>query len=430
MAQTKISPRQAALEIAHQTLQGQDLQAALHHGLLRFKLSPEDSGLCTNICYNYMRFKGRLEFVLQTLCSKKIASLPPRVRISLGLALFELLYLERIPEYATVYWYVEYCKQKLAPRLAPLVNAVLRRAIREKQGVLQPEFYIQDKPGHSLFLSRYYSCPRWLADLWLKFFGRERCTRLLADSLEPPLIGLRVNQTLPEANQLLELLLQNDSFYKRTGFGLALEKASPDIPSLEEQGLLSRQSLASQQALLQLQPNQWPQPVWDACAGHGGKSTLLLENNIEQLWASDISVLKLKQARQELDRLHLPSIPLFAADISSHPPLKNKPAIVLLDAPCSGLGVLSRRPDIKWKLRKKDLKILARLQSRMLSACLDFLPAKGELCYLTCTLNPGENHEQTYQMLSRPDMHSCQEHPPDLDSGLREYFYAAWLQKK
>ncbi len=430
MPQPSASPRLAALEIVQQSLQGQDLQAALSSGLANNRLNPGDAALCTRICYYYLRLKGRLEFILQSLCAKRLKHLPNRAIYCLGLGLFELLYLSRVPDYATVYWYVEYSKTNLPQGLTPMINAVLRKAAREKQQLLEPGFYKQDRPGHSLFLSRYYSCPQWLADFWLRNYGREKSELLLANSLDPPLVGLRINQTRPEAEQLLQLMLQENSLRQRLGYGMALEGAPGSVPELEKQGLLSRQSLASQQAILQLNPEQWRQPVWEACAGHGGKTALLLENNRQGLWASDISADKIKQVRQELLRLHLPQIPLFAADAAREPPLGQRPATVVLDAPCSGLGVLSRRPDIKWKLRKRDLGTLSRLQGRMLRSCLDILPSKGRIYYLTCTLNPEENQAQIRHLLSRADIAQYQEYPPDLESGLREYFYAAWLQKK
>lgn len=431
MPQPSVSLRQAALEIVLQTLQGQELQKALHQGLLSFRMEPQDSALCTRICYCYLRLKGRLDYILQNLCSKDFRRLPVRIRLILGLALFELLYLERVPDYASVYWYVQYCKKKLAPKLASMVNAVLRRAARERQEFLQQDFFARDKPSTSLFLSRYYSSPQWLTKIWLHNYGRKECEHLLTEALKPPWVGLRINQSLPEADHILTLLSQDPDLQCSQGYGLALERAPAGIGDLEAQGLLSRQSMASQQALLQLVPGQWPQPVWDACAGHGGKTGLLLENRISRLWASDISINKVIQAQKELSRLHLPRIPLFAADAAQGPPLQSKPATLLLDAPCSGLGVLSRRPDIKWKLRKKDLQTLSRLQQRMLQACLDILPDKGRLYYLTCTLNPGENQEQTAWLIkARRDVVLQGEYAPDLYSGLREFFYAAWLQKK
>ncbi|MFO8033020.1 MAG: transcription antitermination factor NusB [Desulfohalobiaceae bacterium] len=423
------SPRLAALEIVQKTLQGQDLQAALNSGLSYFRLSAEDAGLCTRICYCYLRLKGKLEFILQRLCSKDPAQLPARLKHVLGLGLFELLYLAKVPDYATVYWYVEYCKRRISPKLAPLVNAVLRRAAREREHLLEPDFYRKDRPAQAEFFSRYYSCPLWLARLWLQSLDSQRCEQLLAGSLQPPYIGLRINQTLPEANQVLDLFLQDSSLVQSQGYGLALERASGAVYQLQEQGLLSRQSLASQQAVLQLEPGNWPQPVWDACAGHGGKTGLLLENGIQSLWASDLSLEKIKQARQELKRLHLPDKPLFAADAAKPAPLRKFPGTLFLDAPCSGLGVLSRRPDIKWKLRKKDLKILSRLQTRLLHTAAQSLSPGGRLIYLTCTLNPGENDRQIQTLLQEGNWELLTEHPPDLDSGLREYFYAASLRK-
>ena len=145
--------------------------------------------------------------------------------------------------------------------------------------------------------------------------------------------------------------------------------------------------------LADLDSPSWREPIWDCCAGRGGKTTALLEQGHRGIWASDVSLRRLRGLRGELGRLRLPAVPVFRAD-ATNPPLGEKPRTILIDAPCTGLGVLSRRPDAKWKRGPRDVVDLAAVQRRILEACAALLPSGGRLVYLTCTATRAENDDQ------------------------------------
>jgi 16S rRNA (cytosine967-C5)-methyltransferase len=365
--------------------------------------------------------------------SKKTRKLPARLVLVLGLGIYELCYLDKVPDYATVHWYVESVKRDLSLRFARLANAVLREASRQKEALQSKEFFQEDAPSEALFLSRYFSCPQWIVALWLASYGYSACTTLLQQSIRPPCLGIRINLARSGATEL-----QRDiGSWPETMMSLGLDhlfvlSKTPqhNLVALEDQGCMSRQSPGSFQTLVQSEPLSWPVPVWDACAGHGGKTGALLEMGCPSVWASDISWSKACACSQELQRLELSGIPVFVSDMckdscSFHKP----PGTVLLDVPCSGLGVLSRRPDIKWKRDLADTTRLQTVQSQMLRQAFARVAAPGKLIYMTCTLNPAENEEQIEKLM--------QEHPRRLsledqwqspfETTINEFFYVAVL---
>ena len=422
--------RSVARQVIDKTLQGAELQAALNRHLNSQILSESDRHLTTQLVYGYFRLQFRLECIISSLLTKKRNSLPGSVFRHLCLGAYEICFLSRIPDFATVHWYVQQIKTNYSPRLAGLANAVLRRVCKEKENFLDRDFYAWDQPDRVTFLARYFSCPAWIVGLCLDAFGPEKGETVLNRGLHSPPVGLRFH---PEATGWTELYAHLSSQYsprEQTFRGLALDSA-PDreIRKAEAQGLLTRQSMAAQQALDQADPANWPRPVWDACAGRGLKTGQLLEEKCSPLWASDIYARKVAACRSELTRLHLPHIPLFVADAARPPLAREKAYSILLDVPCSGLGVLSRRPDIKAKRRPEDIPGLISLQSTLLTSCLSILPPGGRLIYMSCTFNPAENQDLVYQVLKQnPGLGRVQAiHLPNPDSALGEYFFTACI---
>jgi 16S rRNA (cytosine967-C5)-methyltransferase len=172
----------------------------------------------------------------------------------------------------------------------------------------------------------------------------------------------------------------------------------------------------------------WPEPVFDACAGRGGKTLALAEAG-KRVFAGDMHAGRLSGLGKEAARLGLPAIAAFRAS-ATRMPLSRPPGTILLDAPCSGLGVLSRRPDAKWRRQPEDLAGLIRLQRAMLEAAYAALGPGGRLVYVTCTINPAENEANVDRLGSRHrDLVLEAEVPAAPDAALGEAFYGAVLKK-
>lgn len=417
-------------------LQGAELQSALD-GLLRASaLPPRDAALATELCYGYLRGKLRCDFLVERHLQKP-KGVPPALRILLGQCAYALASLERVPAYATVDWGAGAARKRFGTGLSRLTNAVLRRVAQDVDAdAREPEFYRLPRDTEIDFLSRLYSCPLWIVGRWQEAYGQETTLAWLQAQAEAPPVGLRLNPGHEEHDTLAARIEALPGCLQASPPGYALQATSalPELEALERSGALSRQSLASFQALQQLgaldpDDSGWPEPIWDACCGHGGKSCALLEAG-KHVWCSDRSRRRLRGLQRELVRLQLPAAPLFLAD-ATQPPLQGRPRTILLDAPCSGLGVISRRPDAKWRRSEADVRELARLQARLLDAAADLLPLGGRLCYLTCTLMPEENEGQVARLLAaRPEMQLIRQWHTPPDSLLREFFFGVVLEKQ
>lgn len=442
MSNPQLPPaRRLALDALADCLdRGEDVQAALDASLARQQPAPaappdpRDAALATGLVYGYLRLKLRLDYLLSTLLRNPDKLPRPMLRI-LGLAAFELLHLDKVPDYATLDWAVTAVKARSGQSLARVANGVLRSVQRLGQDAAAPDFYGRDRPGDSVFLSRYYAAPAWIVDLWLQAYGPETTRALLAASIAPAPLGLRFHLDGPDRAEALAAyrrLTSSPDCLAALSPGLALGPGADPVQlggvDPETNPFASRQGLAGQEAMLRLGAAAWPRPVWDACCGRGGKSALLLALGPGPVLMSDPNLPRLRGLRQDFARLRLPAA-VFCARADAPAPLARPVPCVLLDAPCSGLGVLSRRPDIKHKREPRGLRGLASLQSRLLDHALAALAPGGVLAYLTCTLNPAENEQQVEALLARAPVRLEQTWTTPPDSPLREFFFGALLTR-
>jgi len=422
--------RSAALSAVSDCLRrDMDLQAALDKAIIKRGLLPRDASMTSELCYGYIRLRARIDFVLDSFL-KNPKGLPANIRLVLGLAAYEILHLDRVPGYASVDWAVEAAKRS-GKGLAGLVNAVLRKVSDLGERALEPGFFRRDNPGEALFLSRYYSMPQWIVDAWIEAYGRENARNYLKASARPAPTGLRINASRPEAAEIYDELKSGEPPVERLDHGLAYEPgACPDVVEYQALGLVSRQSLAAQQVMIELGCDAWPAPIWDACAGRGGKTCMLVERGRGPVWASDLNFARLRGLRSELSRLGLPELPVFQARADTPFVLAKRPETVLLDLPCTGLGVLSRRPDIKWKRTPQDVRRLAELQARIITAAYGRLRRGGCVAVITCTLMPEENDKVLDGFLKdHSDAEVEKAWQTASDSDLREFFWGVLIRK-
>lgn len=412
---------------------GQDAQAALDAALAAPGIDPRDRGLATELVYGYLRLRGRLEYILSRHLKNPDAVPGPVGRV-LSLAVYEILYCSRVPAYASVDWAVSAVRKRAGKGLSGMANAVLRRVAADPAAFDDPGFYRQDRCTDLEFLSRYYACPEWITAMWLRDCGREAAEEHLRAQIEPAPLGLRVNRTKPEAKALFDALAALPEATLATFPTLAfpagtdLAPAGVDLGQALAEGRLSRQSAAAQLILARLGLDAWPEPIFDACAGRGGKTLALAEAG-KKVFAGDMHAAKLAGLSRECVRLGLPAIVVLRAS-ATRMPLKRAPGTILLDAPCSGLGVLSRRPDAKWRRRPEDVAGLVRLQRAMLETAYANIAPGGRIVYITCTTNPAENELAVDKLGSRHrELVLEAEVPAAPDLALGETFYGAVLKK-
>jgi 16S rRNA (cytosine967-C5)-methyltransferase len=393
--------RAAALTAVEQALPssgkpGQDLQAALDN-TLRAVEDPRDRGLATELSYGYLRLKGRMDFLVRTQLSRPEGTSPLLIRI-LGIAAYELVHLGGVPPHATLSWAVDAVKSRLGQSQGNTANAVLRRIQELGRDAAERSFYDSHSRSGLGAAAAWFSCPGWLADLWRRDYGADTAMALMLAQLSAPLTGLRINFAKEDAPGLFEELSERPGMLWSGSPWLGFETSAagaalPELRRLEQEGRASRQSAAVGDILNRLDSAHWPGPVWDACCGRGGKTLALLEQGRTGIFSSDPSRKRLRGLAPEAERLGLSRPQAFLAD-AGNPPIRKTSGTILVDAPCSGLGVLSRRPDAKWKRTRQDVDNLAAIQARILTACAASLKPGGRLIYMTCTVTRLENDRQ------------------------------------
>ena len=396
-----LSAREAALRVLERTGISAPVQSLLDTRLTGGDYSRQDAALMTELVYGCLRAEIRLDWLLR-LFLKNPEKLPAGMQIILRIAAYELLHLDRIPAHASVSAAVDAVRSRFGQNLSRVANGVLRSLIRftETEDVRSPAFYQARIADPLERLSVYYALPLWIIQLWSEAYGEVR-TEALAKAMDVvPAPCVRVNTARDEWEALRDILAREG-----TAFGLSGVRFPPGhqpeyMRAYLAQGRLSLQGAGSQLLLEALDAPHWQGPLWDACAGRGGKTLALAELGIPILAASDTYRPRLRGLRDDAKRLVLPVPPLFCAS-ADKPPLAVSPQTILLDVPCSGLGTLARHPDLRLLRKPEQLPGLIALQSRMLDAAWALLPSGGALAYCTCTVNPAENEQQVAQFLAR-----------------------------
>jgi len=353
-------------------------------------LGAADAALATRLVYGAIAWQGRLDHHLHGLLRRPLESLDPAVRAALRLGLYQLLFLDRVPVYAAVDASVDLARGA-GRGAAGLVNAVLRRAVVIGRDALP-------LPPHGDPLARAsveWSHPPWLVKRWAAEFGAEELPRLLAANNVRLRTAVRVNRHRSTRAALLAELPAagvTASASAWAGDGLVIERGAARLRSLAawDEGRFAFQSEAAQLIAPLLAPAPGMR-LLDACAVPGGKTAHLaaLCERSGLLVALDARAAGLRRVRAEALRLGADVVTL-AAD-ARRPPLRATFDGVLVDAPCSGLGTLSRHPEVRWRRRPEDVPRLARLQYELLDGVAPLVRPGGLLVYAVCTLTRDEN---------------------------------------
>jgi 16S rRNA (cytosine967-C5)-methyltransferase len=354
------------------------------------ELSAKDVGLLTELTYGTLQRQMALDFFLKPFI-KNSKKLENWIIHLLRLTLYQMVYLDRIPDRAAIYEAVEIAKKRGHKGIASLVNGVLRSIQRE--GL--PSLNEVTNPIERLSIET--SHPEWLVNRWVSQFGYDKTKEMCEINLTAPLQTARVNLTRISRDECIAFLEED---------GFQIEK-SPIIPeairSLRgnlatsqayKNGMLTIQDESSMLASYALgaKENEF---VLDACAAPGGKSTHIAEkmDNSGEVISIDIHEHKVKLINDNARRLGLDNIKTIAMDSRLLGEQFKEESFdrVLLDAPCSGLGVMRRKPDMKYTKTEQDVERLSTIQQNLLKSVAPLLKKGGILVYSTCTVNKEEN---------------------------------------
>ena len=383
-------------------------------------LSAVERNLCSELVYGFLRTEIRIAFILSKVLPRP-QSLPRPLQHVLGLAVYGLLFQDRVPDHAAVFTAVETARALYGQGLAKVVNGALRSVQRLADTPMKEDFYAgQGVTPHSpQHLAPFYSLPVWIVGHWNKRYGSEAADHLAQRSFERPWSSLRVNASHARAEQLRAALLAcGGEAVGQWGCAFAPGRlpAVVDAQPLAEWqacGAVSYQSAGSQLVLEHLGLYGWNKPVWDVCAGFGGKTVALLERGVAVPLATDRSRQRLAGLPGQCERLALP-----------------QPSTLLVDAPCSGLGVLARRPDIRRRPQEQAVEH-EQVQHSILERLVGLLQPGCELAYITCTLRVQENEKQIeHLMRDHSGLQLCKQWQTPSDHPWLEGMFGAVLSKE
>lgn len=401
----KSTSRSVALQVLTAVEQeGAYSNLLLNGALQKSGLSGPDAGLATELVYGTIQRLNTIDFLLEPFVTKGMGKLAPWVRNLLRMSFYQLYYLDRIPPHAVVNEAVNLAKKRGHQGISGMVNGVLRNVLRRKEELKLPEGL---SPVQRIALE--HSHPEWLVARLLEQYGEQTAEAICRANNEPPSISIRVNRAKTNREDMLRLL-------KEQGLSAAPSKLSQDGIVVEggggnmaltpwyREGLISVQDESSMLVAEALDPEPG-MSVLDCCAAPGGKTCHIAEimQGSGLVLANDIHPHKAKLVEDQANRLGLTNIDISTGDASKLGERLELNSFdrILLDAPCSGLGVIRRKPDLKWAKTAGDIAEIAGIQRTLLDTAGDLLKPGGLLVYSTCTIEPRENVEMVSNFLSR-----------------------------
>jgi 16S rRNA (cytosine967-C5)-methyltransferase len=386
-------PREIAARVLGERGGQEYTETLLDGALSKAGLSSVDRGLCQELVYGVVRWQAALDWLITRKTNGRTQKTGLQNLLRLGL--YQIFWLERIPDHAAVNETVEMAKRGGFGAQAGFVNAVLRGYLRESEETRRQLVELRtSQPATG------WSHPDWLALRWERRWGREKTNKLLEWNNTPPKTYARVNTLKTDAEKLLPQWREEDveyDFVRRDWLdeNLVFElKSHPPLAGLPsfKQGFFYVQDPSTLLAVKELGPKPGDD-VFDVCAAPGGKTTFIaqLMNNQGHVAATDVSDARVKLVRDNCERLGVTCVEAGRDKVMAQAvPDSDR---VLVDAPCSNTGVLRRRVDLRWRIQPDELQRLRSLQLDLLRRGAESTKPGGTLIYSTCSLEPEENRQ-------------------------------------
>ncbi|MHB9943292.1 16S rRNA (cytosine(967)-C(5))-methyltransferase [Clostridium sporogenes] len=394
--------REVALDVLKAVLyEGAYSNIVLNKKLNKSNLKDNDKALITEIVYGTLKYKETLDIIIQSYLKNPIKTMDKNIANILRITIYQIRYLDKIPSFAAVNEAVEMSK-KISIKYSKLVNGVLRNYIRTYKN---KKFY-DDRNNLEKF-NFIYSCPKWLIKMFISQYGIETAEKILKGLNERPNITVRVNNLKIDYDEAFEKL-DEYGYNIEEGYicpeaiqiikGKNIEKnplfIEGDITVQDESAMLVAPSMELTEESI----------VLDLCSAPGGKTTHISEiiNNKSKVYAYDVHQNKLSLIEENAKRLGIKNIETDVCDAAVfNKELKEIAHRVLMDVPCSGLGIIRKKPEIKWTKNEKEIKNIIDIQRKIMNNGASYLKKGGILLYSTCTLNKEENEENINWFLKK-----------------------------
>ncbi len=349
-----------------------------------------DKSLMVEIVTGVIRWRNKVDWILTGFFHGNFTKAETNIRNVLRVALYQIMFLDRVPHSAAVNEAVEFIKRLRGQKVADLVNGILRNIVRNLENLRYPDIN-EDRIQH---LAVVESHPYWLVRRWVERFGFDETRQLLSANNQRPDLTIRVNRMKMDFKYFLNILEQHQIQFSASRYleSYVRVKHMTDISNsdLFKQGFFGIQDESAGLPVLLLDPKPGDR-VLDLCSAPGGKTAFIgeLMKNIGEIVAVDRYENRLNLVKTTCQRHGIGNAHFIVADSAT---LQTTPADkVLVDAPCSGLGVLCKKPDAKWKREPEDLENLVRIQRDILENSAQLVKPGGVLVYSTCTTEPEEN---------------------------------------
>ncbi|MUT66827.1 16S rRNA (cytosine(967)-C(5))-methyltransferase RsmB [Paenibacillus sp. NEAU-GSW1] len=425
-AKRALTPRELALDTLVRVAEtGAYSNLQLNRALQDAQLQRADAALATELVYGTIQRQLTLDHWLGKFAAKGLRKLEPWVHQLLRMSAYQLLYLDRIPAHAAVNEAVTIAKRRGHQGISGMVNGILR-SIDRNRAELTVKAINDNDPVARIALRHSY--PEWLVKRWIDAYGEQTAEAMCAAGNEPPHASIRVNPLRESREEALRQLAEQ-------GIDAAPSPLAPAGIAVRRGGNLAdtegfregRWTVQDESSMLVAEVAS-PQPgmaVLDCCAAPGGKSTHLAElmGGKGKVWANDLHPHKRQLIESQADRLGLANIEAITGDASA---LGERFAaesldVVLLDAPCSGFGVIRRKPEIKWTKTAGDVTEIAAIQRKLLQSAAGLVKPGGVLVYSTCTIEKAENEQQVAAFLAdHPEFQLDAEWPEAVLQPLRQ----------
>ncbi|RWR14082.1 16S rRNA (cytosine(967)-C(5))-methyltransferase RsmB [Siminovitchia fortis] len=397
MNKHKKNVREAALDIIEAVERNRSYSnLLLNETIKKHQFTGADAALLTEISYGTIQRKMTLDYYLTPFVKKKVEHW---VRLLLRLSVYQMVYLDKIPDRAVIHEAVEIAKRRGHKGIAGLVNGVLRSV--QRKGIPS----LDEIKDPTVRLSIETSHPEWLVKRWIDQYGFDQAKNMCEENLLAPVQTARVNETLTNREHVIEQLKEEGISAVPSPllpFGIQAVEGNLARSKAYKEGLFTIQDESSMLVAyaLELEPGQ---RVLDACAAPGGKTTHIAEmlDNTGKVIALDLHPHKVKLIMDQVKRLHLKNVEAKAMDSRKTEDVFEMESFdrVLVDAPCSGLGVLRRKPDIKYSKAEEDIYALKSVQMDILNETSKLVKKGGLLVFSTCTVDKEENEETAAHFL-------------------------------
>jgi 16S rRNA (cytosine967-C5)-methyltransferase len=394
-----MTARETALRVLLELDGMRKSEELLNRILENSRLERSDRALAKELVAGTLKYQRQCDYVIARFYRHDYAKAAEVLKHILRLGVYQLLHLDRVPRSAAVNESVKLARKYKGEHLAKLVNGLLRNI---STATIDLDGWTASMPEAER-LSIRYSCPEWIAGRWIERYGIETATMMLVHSNLPPATGYRINRLKADPDTLLATPELVDA--RRIDDGelgnFFFSKQFALLEPLLKDGLVSVQNPTQGLACLMAAPAPGS-TVYDMCAAPGGKSTFMAElmQNRGRVIALDRTPAKVARIASNAEALGITIIEPREGDALTFDPGCAVDTI-LLDAPCTGTGVLGRRAELRWRTTPEKLRELAELQAALLDRAASLLPPGGVLVYATCSVEPEENELQAEAFLKR-----------------------------